>query len=67
MPAYAKGADVICFFQSGRKFKTRYSTLGFSDKANLDAGSMWPTSFALKELTSETEAVLATLIKKAIR
>ena len=55
MPAYAKGGDVVCFFQSAQKFKSRYATLGFSDKANLDDGAMWPTSFALKELTAAEE------------
>jgi uncharacterized protein YdhG (YjbR/CyaY superfamily) len=52
MPAYAKDGNVVCFFQSAQKFKTRYATLGFSDKANLDGGNMWPTAFALKELTA---------------
>lgn len=66
MPAYAKGGNVICFFQNAQKFKTRYATLGFSDKANLDDGSMWPTSFALKELSSREEAKIIGLIKKAV-
>ena len=66
MPAYAKDGKVICFFQSSQKFKTRYSTLGFSDKANLDEGNMWPTSFAIKELNADEEAKIAELIKKAI-
>ncbi len=66
MPAYAKDGDVICFFQSGQKFKTRYATLGFSDKAHLDEGEMWPTSFALKTLTAEEEAKIAVLVKKAV-
>src|SRR5262249_30697993 len=56
MPAYAKDGNVVCFFQSAQKFKTRYATLGFSDKANLDEGAMWPTAFALKELTVADEA-----------
>src|ERR671936_2822030 len=56
MPAYAKGGTVVCFFQSAQKFKTRYATFGFSDKANLDEGTMWPTAFALKELTAAEEA-----------
>jgi uncharacterized protein YdhG (YjbR/CyaY superfamily) len=65
MPAYAKDGDVICFFQSAGKFKARYATFGFSDKANLDEGAMWPTSFALKELTAAVEARIAALVKKA--
>jgi uncharacterized protein YdhG (YjbR/CyaY superfamily) len=65
MPAYARDGQVVCFFQGAQKFKTRYSTLGFSDKANLDDGHMWPTSFALKELTAESEARIAALVKKA--
>lgn len=65
MPAYAKNGNVICFFQNAQKFKTRYGTLGFSDKANLDEGNMWPTSFALKELTAADEARIAALVKKA--
>ena len=65
MPAYAKDGKVVCFFQSGHKFKTRYATLGFSDKANLDKGAMWPTAFALKELTAAEEAKIRTLVKKA--
>jgi uncharacterized protein YdhG (YjbR/CyaY superfamily) len=65
MPAYAKDGDVICFFQSAQKFKARYATFGFSDKANLDEGSMWPTSFALKELTAVEEARISALVKKA--
>src|SRR5947208_5603547 len=67
MPAYAKDGNVVCFFQSGQKFKTRYATLGFSDKANLDEGAMWPTSFALKELTTAEEARIGALVKKAVR
>jgi uncharacterized protein YdhG (YjbR/CyaY superfamily) len=66
MPAYAKGADVVCFFQPAQKFKSRYATLGFSDKAKLDDGAMWPTSFALKELTDADEARIAELVKKAV-
>ena len=66
MPAYAKDGSVICFFQSAQKFKTRYATFGFSDKANLDEGDMWPTAFALKRLTATEEAKIATLIKKAV-
>jgi len=65
MPAYAKDGKVVCFFQGGHKFKTRYATLGFSDKANLDKGAMWPTAFALKELTAAEEAKIRTLVKKA--
>src|SRR5919198_689456 len=66
MPAYAKDGDVVCFFQSADKFKARYATFGFSDKANLDEGAMWPTSFALKELTAAEEARIAALVKKAV-
>ena len=66
MPAYAKEGNVVCFFQSAQKFKSRYATFGFSDKANLDEGSMWPTSFALKELTAAEEARIAALVKKAV-
>jgi uncharacterized protein YdhG (YjbR/CyaY superfamily) len=66
MPAYAKDGNVVCFFQSGQKFKTRYATFGFSDKANLDEGAMWPTSFALKKLTSAEEARIGALVKKAV-
>jgi uncharacterized protein YdhG (YjbR/CyaY superfamily) len=66
MPAYAKDGKVVCFFQSADKFKSRYATLGFSDEANLDEGSMWPTSFALKELTAADEATIAALVKKAV-
>jgi uncharacterized protein YdhG (YjbR/CyaY superfamily) len=65
MPAYAKDGKVVCFFQSGQKFKSRYATLGFQDKANLDDGPMWPTSFALTELTTAVEARIAALVKKA--
>lgn len=66
MPAYAKDGNVVCFFQSAQKFKTRYATLGFSDKANLDDGRMWPTAFALKELTPAEEARITALLKKAV-
>jgi uncharacterized protein YdhG (YjbR/CyaY superfamily) len=66
MPAYAKDGKVVCFFQSGQKFKTRYATFGFSDKANLDKGTMWPTSFALKGLTAAEEKKLGALVKKAV-
>ena len=66
MPAYAMDGNVVCFFQSAQKFKTRYATFGFSDKANLDEGAMWPTSFALKELTTAEEARIGALVKKAV-
>jgi uncharacterized protein YdhG (YjbR/CyaY superfamily) len=66
MPAYAKDGNVVCFFQDAKKFKTRYATLGFSDKANLDEGNMWPTAFALKELTTADEARIGALVKKAV-
>jgi uncharacterized protein YdhG (YjbR/CyaY superfamily) len=66
MPAYAKDGKVICFFQSAQKFKTRYATLGFSDQANLDEGTMWPTSFALTELTASDKARIAVLVKSAV-
>lgn len=66
MPAYAKGDKVVCFFQSAEKFKTRYATLGFSDAANLDDGSMWPTAFALMKLTMTEEARIVELLKKAV-
>jgi uncharacterized protein YdhG (YjbR/CyaY superfamily) len=66
MPAYAKDGKVVCFFQSAHKFKSRYATLGFSDTANLDEGAMWPTSFALMELTAAEEAKIAALVKKAM-
>jgi uncharacterized protein YdhG (YjbR/CyaY superfamily) len=65
MPAYAKDGKVVCFFQPATKFKTRYATFGFSDEANLDEGSMWPNSYALKELTAPEEARIGTLVKKA--
>ena len=66
MPAYAKDDKVVCFFQDAQKFKSRYATLGFSDKANLDDGRMWPTTFALKELTSAEESRIAALVKTAV-
>ena len=66
MPAYAKDGNVVCFFQSAQKFKTRYATLGFSDKANLNEGLMWPTAFALKDLAAAEEAKIGALVKKAV-
>jgi uncharacterized protein YdhG (YjbR/CyaY superfamily) len=66
MPAYARDGKVVCFFQAAAKFKTRYATLGFSDQAHLDDGAMWPTSFALRELTAEAEARIAALVKQAV-
>src|SRR5262249_54481829 len=66
MPAYAKGGKVVCFFQSAEKFKTRYATFGFSDAANLDDGAMWPTAFALTEVTAADEARIGALVKKAV-
>jgi uncharacterized protein YdhG (YjbR/CyaY superfamily) len=66
MPAYAKDGKVVCFFQNADKFKSRYSTLGFSDDTNLDDGAMWPTSFALKDLTAAAEAKIRSLVKKAV-
>ena len=66
MPAYARDGKVVCFFQSAQKFKSRYATFGFSDEANLDEGAMWPTSFALKELTAAEETRIAALVKKAM-
>jgi uncharacterized protein YdhG (YjbR/CyaY superfamily) len=66
MPAYAKDDKVVCFFQSGAKFKTRYATFGFSDKANLDEGNMWPNAYALQGLTPAEEARIAALVKKAV-
>ena len=66
MPAYAKDGNVVCFFQSAQKFKTRYATLGFSDKANLDDGAMWPVAFALTALTAAEEARIGALVKKAV-
>jgi len=67
MPAYAKDGKVVCFFQSAHKFKARYATFGFSDEAKLDAGGMWPTSFALTELTPAEEKKIGALLKKAVR
>ena len=67
MPAYTKADKVVCFFQSADKFKSRYATFGFSDTANLDQGAMWPTSFALKELTAADEKKIVALVKKAVR
>ena len=66
MPAYAKDGKVVCFFQSAQKFNTRYATFGFSDEANLDEGAMWPTAFALTELTAADEARIGALVKKAV-
>ena len=66
MPAYARDGKVVCFFQAADKFKARYATFGFSDEANLDDGAMWPTSFALKELTPADEARIVELVKKAV-
>jgi uncharacterized protein YdhG (YjbR/CyaY superfamily) len=65
MPAYAKEGKVVCFFQSGSKFSARYATFGFSDAANLDEGAMWPTAYALKELTAVEEARIIALVKQA--
>jgi uncharacterized protein YdhG (YjbR/CyaY superfamily) len=67
MPAYAKGGKVVCFFQDANKFKARYATLGFSDTAALDDGAMWPTAFALKELSAAEEAKIAALVKRAAK
>lgn len=67
MPAYAKDGNVVCFFQNAAKFRSRYCTLGFSDKAALDDGHMWPTSFALTELGAADEARIAALVKRAVR
>ncbi len=66
MPAYAQDGKVVCFFQSAQKFKTRYATLGFNDKANLDDGGMWPVAFALKELTAADEARIVALVQQAV-
>jgi uncharacterized protein YdhG (YjbR/CyaY superfamily) len=66
MPAYAKDGKVVCYFQSAEKFNSRYATVGFNDTANLDKGAMWPTSFALKELTAADESKIAALVKKAV-
>ena len=67
MPAYAKDGKVVCFFTPASKFSSRYATFGFNDEANLDEGAMWPTSWALKELTAAEEKKIATLVKKAVR
>jgi uncharacterized protein YdhG (YjbR/CyaY superfamily) len=66
MPAYARDGKVVCFFQSAAKFKTRYATFGFMHEANLDEGGMWPTAFALTELTAADEAKIGALVKKAV-
>jgi len=66
MPAYARDGKVVCFYQSAQKFNTRYATLGFSDEANLDEGAMWPSAFALTELTAPDEARIGALVKKAV-
>jgi uncharacterized protein YdhG (YjbR/CyaY superfamily) len=66
MPSYARDGKIVCFFQAAEKFNTRYATLGFNDTANLDDGSMWPTAFALTELTATEEAKIAALVKKAV-
>ena len=66
MPAYAKAGKVVCFFQSSQKFKTRYSTLGFSDQANLDEGAMWPVAFALTDLTEAEEQRIGELVRRAV-
>ena len=66
MPAYAKDGKVVCFFQSAKKFNTRYASFGFSDEANLDEGALWPVAFALKELTTAEEAKIGALVKKAV-
>ena len=66
MPAYARDGKVVCFFQDAKKFKSRYATLGFSDQANLDEGAMWPTGFALKELTAAEETRIGALVRKAV-
>lgn len=67
MPAYAKDGQIVCFFKSGQKYGTRYATLGFSDKAHLDEGTMWPTDFALKALTADDEARISALVQRAVR
>ena len=66
MPAFAKDGKVVCYFQSAQKFDSRYATLGFNDAANLDEGAMWPTSFALKELSAAEEAEIGALVKRAV-
>ena len=67
MPAYAKDGDVVCYYQSAQKFKSRYATLGFNDKARLDDGSMWPTSYAVKELSPAVEEQISALLRRAVR
>ncbi len=67
MPAYAKDGKIVCFFQSAEKFDSRYATFGFSDEANIDQGEMWPTSWALKDLTAAEEKKIVTLVKQAVR
>jgi uncharacterized protein YdhG (YjbR/CyaY superfamily) len=67
MPAYAKDGKIVCFFQSAQKFKSRYATFGFNDSARLDRGSMWPTAFALKQLTAAEEKKIGALVKRAVR
>ena len=67
MPAYAKDGKVICYFQNAHKFKSRYATFGFSDKAHLDDGTLWPVAFALQELTPPAEAIIVALVKQAVR
>lgn len=66
MPAYARGGQVVCFFQGAQKFKTRYATLGFSDKAKLDDGDLWPTTFALKNWTPDVQQQVSALVKRAV-
>jgi uncharacterized protein YdhG (YjbR/CyaY superfamily) len=66
MPAYAKDGNVVCFFQSAQKFKTRYATVGFQHEANLDEGDMWPVAFAVKKSTAAEEAKIAALLRKAV-
>jgi uncharacterized protein YdhG (YjbR/CyaY superfamily) len=66
MPAYARDGKIVCFYQAAQKFNTRYATLGFNDEANLDEGNLWPTTFALKELTAAEEARIGALVKKAV-
>ncbi len=67
MPAYAKDGKVVCYFQNAQKFKSRYATFGFSDKAHLDDGTLWPVAFALQELTPAAEAKIVALVKQAVR
>jgi uncharacterized protein YdhG (YjbR/CyaY superfamily) len=66
MPAYARNGKIVCYFQSAEKFKSRFATLGFSDQANLDDGTMWPVAFALTELTPEVEEQISMLLKRAL-